>query len=93
MASDDCEKVFAGVDLLSCETAVFLKKLQNALDYFSEVESLNQTLDALQATRPFYKDLFRYYLEGFHMKLIDLCKRFWHKNKAGSSVGSVNLAK
>lgn len=37
-----------------------------------------ETMDSLQATRPFYKDLFRLMLEGYHERWTDFVRMCWN---------------
>jgi hypothetical protein len=65
--------IYAKVDLETSPIKDFLKALTEAQSWFL------QTLDALQATRPFYQDLFRLLLVAFHKRWTDFAKGYWNK--------------
>ena len=38
------------------------------------------TLDSVQSFRPFYSDLFKLYMQTFHLKFTDFVSSYWNKN-------------
>jgi hypothetical protein len=61
------------VDLSASSIKDFLKALVDAQTWFLQI------LDALQATRPFYQDLFKILLTAFHKRWTEFAMSFWNK--------------
>ena len=61
------------VDLKTTDIPTFLKTAKAAQSSFS------QTLDALQASRPFYNDLFKALLKHYHIEFTNFMKTFWNE--------------
>jgi hypothetical protein len=60
--------------ILKAKTEIpeFLKIMDDAQDDF------NKILDAIQAHRPFYKDLFKLYIKNFHLKWTELASDYYN---------------
>jgi hypothetical protein len=56
------------------EIPEFLRIVQDAVD------DLSKMLDALQAHRPFYSELFKLYMREFHLKWTELVAEYYNAN-------------
>ena len=55
-----------------------MKAQKELISVLSGVDSADQTLDSIQAVRPFYPELLRVYLKEFHLQFTNTCKHFWN---------------
>jgi hypothetical protein len=73
--------ILARVDLAASPIKEFVKALSEAQTCFL------QTLDALQATRPFYQDLFKLLLSAFHKRWTEFARNYWNARLKEFDVG------
>jgi len=70
------------ISVKESDAKTFLKIITDAQTTFT------QLLDALQATRPFYSDLFKAILKEYHHKFTNFTKEFWNKKLTEFNVTS-----
>jgi hypothetical protein len=69
----EIDKYITSFDIKKADTQTFLERLQKTHDHFAN------TLDAIQSFRPFYSDLFKMYMQQFHLKFTDFASEYWNK--------------
>lgn len=61
------------MDVKKTDIPTFLERMQKAYDH----EAL--TLDAIQSFRPFFREVFKLYMQTFHLKFTDFASQYWNK--------------
>ena len=79
----DINQFFESLNLETDNLNDILESYTEALDF------LDYTLDALQAHRPFYSDLFRSYQKNYHLELIVIISGFWNERYKSLSAKEV----
>ncbi len=69
----ELQSYISQIELDKTDIKTFLKLMGQAQASFA------QTLDCLQATRPFYADLFKALLKNYHLGWTEFMKSFWNK--------------
>ena len=79
VARRDFEKVVGKLgDQQRVEPQEFVKAQKELISVLSGVDSAQQTLDSIQAVRPFYPELLKVYLKEFHVQFTNTSKNFWN---------------
>ena len=74
LMNSELDKYIDSVDIKKTETPAFIERLQKTQEF------MITTLDSIQSFKPFYSDLFKLYLQTFHLKLSDFASNYWNKN-------------
>ena len=77
----DFEKLTTSIEIDKSPVKDFLKSLSGLDGLLSGVKFslFRQTLDSIQAVRPFYPELIKIYIKDFHILFTDYCKKYWNK--------------
>jgi len=79
VARGDFEKVVGKIgDQQRVQPQELVKAQKELISVLSGVDSADETLDSIQAVRPFYPELLRVYLKEFHLQFTNTCKHFWN---------------
>lgn len=81
----ELQSYISQVDIAKTDVKTFLKLMGQAQSSFA------QTLDCLQATRPFYQDLFKALLKNYHLGWTEFMKAFWNKRLLEFDVNSFDI--
>lgn len=80
---EDMDQFLEEIDIEKSTAEDFVESYTKALDF------LDYTLDALQCQRPFYQDLFKAYLQSYHLELTNFVAKFWNARFKSFSGGNV----